>query len=93
MYKTLDDVLTPIHGRDRQKDVVLPYAPVATERVAVIVNKNAKQVAKELFAAYRSSGFSGAVARKQRDGFWIARERGLLDRLTDALGHRPALLP
>lgn len=53
----------------------------------------AKQVAKELFGACRSSGFSGAVARKQRDGFWIARERGLLDRLTDALGHRPALLP
>ncbi len=44
MYKTLDDILTPIHGRERQKDVVLPYAPVATERVAVIVNKNAKQV-------------------------------------------------
>jgi len=43
MYKTLDDVMSPISA-PRQKDVLLPYAPVQTERVAVIINRNAKQV-------------------------------------------------
>jgi diacylglycerol kinase family enzyme len=45
MYKTLDDVLSPMRVQQPQsRDINLPYAPVATERVAVIVNKNAKQV-------------------------------------------------
>lgn len=53
----------------------------------------AKQVARELFEEYRASGSSRDVARQQREAFWIERGRGLIERLTGALGRRPAPLP
>ncbi|MCC6811602.1 MAG: hypothetical protein IT381_29495 [Deltaproteobacteria bacterium] len=72
MYKTLDDVLTH-PSRERSKDVVLPYAPVATERIAVILNKNAKQVddkvAKRLGRLVPASDFYFSHTLEEAEAF------------------------
>ena len=72
MYKTLDDVLTQ-RSPERSKDIVLPYAPVATERVAVILNKNAKQVdasvAKRLARLVPASDFFYSHTLEESEAF------------------------
>ncbi|HEY6880053.1 MAG TPA: M3 family metallopeptidase [Polyangiales bacterium] len=53
----------------------------------------AKRVAGDLLAAFEAAPFDVQVAARLRDTFWTPRERGLLERLTDALGRPPSLLP
>ena len=53
----------------------------------------AKQMAAEMFAQLEASGFAPATARRLRDTFWVAGDRDLRKRLTDALGQTPKLLP